>query len=161
MKNKNAQAWGFDLMIGVMIFVGGMAMIYLYTINYPGQEEDTIQTLQNEGQLFSESILSEGSPTNWNLTNVLRPGILSNGKINQTKLELFDNLTTINYNLTKSLFRLKNEYYFYFQEPVNISGTMKQTIGLLNSTSPQNLIKITRVVIYQTNVTTLKFYLWN
>jgi hypothetical protein len=160
MKKKKAQAWGFDLIIAATIFVAGMVMIYLYTLNYPSQEEDTIQTLKHQGETFSESLLSDGSPTAWTLTDVVRPGILSEGKIDQTKLELFDNLVTSDYNRTRSLFRLKDNFYIEFQENITLNGIVKGGIGIV-PTGEENLAKITRIVIYEGNLTSLNFYIWD
>jgi hypothetical protein len=161
MKTQNGQAWGFDLIIAVMIFLVGVILIYFYTINYPGQEQDEIQNLQYEGQILSETLLSDGSPVNWNMTNVLRPGILSNGKINQTKLAMFKDLSNAtNYQFARALFRMRNNYYIEFQNPIIISGQSTSLIGL-NRTNEKNLVKTTRVVIYENNLTTFKFYIWN
>lgn len=158
MENKNAQAWGFDLLTGFIIFIAGVILIYFYTINYPSAGEDAIQTLQNEGQILSETLLSEGSPPDWTSANVVRPGILSNGKINQTKLEQF---ALMDYSQTKSLFKIKDNYYIEFQDNITINGVEREGIGSPPPANAENLAKITRVVIYQNNITTFSFQIWN
>ena len=44
--HKKAQAWGFDLIIGSVIFTLGIAMFYFYTINI-SQESDSILNQMN------------------------------------------------------------------------------------------------------------------
>jgi len=45
MEMKKAQAWGFDLVVGMIIFVVGILSFYLYTTNLPGASEETVQHL--------------------------------------------------------------------------------------------------------------------
>ena len=89
---KKAQVWGFDLMIGSIIFVVGILVFYLYSLNSPDETLGTFSTLSHDGNLIAETLLSEGFPENWDEDNVTDPGILSNNKINQTKLERFYDL---------------------------------------------------------------------
>lgn len=154
MNKKRAQAWGFDLIVGAMIFLAGIAFFYFYTINYSNGGEEMYQALQKEGALISDSLLSEGSPPDWNEDTVVRIGILTNGRIDETKLQQFRTLAENNYAKTKSLFRIKNEYFIYFDEnPADGIG--------VSSAETKNLLKTTRVVIYQNKITTMNLYLWN
>lgn len=148
---KRAQAWGFDLIAGTMIFLAGMMLFYFYTINYSGGEGEILNVLHQEGELISDTLLSEGSPFNWDSSNVAKIGLLSGNKINETKWNYFKSL---NYNSTRVLFRIRNEYYVYFDEDES------NGIGLL-PINPKNLVKTTRVVVYQNNITTMKVYSWN
>lgn len=147
-KPKKAQAWGFDLIIAAVIFLVGVIFLYLYTINYPSGEEETLQNLQQEGELVADSLLSEGSPVYWNTSNVVRIGLLTDSKINQTKLDRFN---AIPYAQAKSLFRTRNEYYIQIEE--TLIGPEPET--------PENLVKITRVVVYNNNITTMNIQIWN
>lgn len=158
MKNKRGQGWGFDLVAAMIIFLAGILFLYFYTINYPSATEEIFQQLHHEGELVADSLLSEGSPSNWNQNNVVRIGLLNGNKINETKLETFSHL---DYNKTKYLFRINHEYYVKFQEPISFEGGIP-TDGIgLPPTNERNLAKITRVVIYNNEIKSLEIYAWN
>lgn len=154
MERKKAQAWGFDLAVGMIIFVVGILSFYLYTINIPSGMREVIQELQQEGESIADSLMSEGSPADWSVTNVVRIGLLSDERINQTKLDNFRNLASTDYNRTKSLFRTKEEYFIY------LDNDSSNGIGR-NATNAANLFKVTRVVVYNQSITTLNVYSWN
>lgn len=162
---KRGQAWGFDLMIAVTIFAVGIIIFYVYSINYPEEGRETLDKLYYEGNLIADSILSEGFPESWNSDNVIRIGILSNNKVNETKLEGIYNLTTETpggYFRTQGLFNTKYNYFFNFSEqiildrdpPLPIPGIGQQ------ATNPTNLIKITRFTSYQNKPVILDIYIW-
>ena len=68
---KKAQAWGFDLLIAFMIFIGGIIVFYLYSLNFPNETENTINTLTYEGSVVANAVLSSGFPSDWNENNVV------------------------------------------------------------------------------------------
>ncbi len=156
---KKAQAWGFDLLIAFMIFIGGIIVFYLYSLNFPNETENTINTLTYEGSVVANAVLSSGFPSDWNENNVVTPGILTNGKIDQTKIERLYNLTISNYEKTKSLFNTQYEYYLLFSENITIGGVEIPAIGN-NPQNPKNLIKITRIIIYKEKPITLDIQIW-
>lgn len=157
MKEKRGQAWGFDLMIAMVIFLGTMIFFYFYAINYPSEEDETFSKLQRQGFLIADSLMTEGSPRNWDENNVIRIGLLSDEVINQTKLETFANM---DYDETKSLFRIKDEYYVTMDQPFNIGGAQVAGIGQ-DYAGATNLAKVTRVVVYNNSIKTFYVYTWN
>jgi len=161
---KKAQAWGFDLVIGSILFIVGIIAFYIYALNAPEQGQEILNTLSYNGNLVANSLLSEGFPDNWNQNDVTRIGILNDNRINETKLEKFYTLHLNNYQRTKSLFNIKYEYF------VNLSGS-GQFVLLSDSTpisgignqppaDPENLIKTTRFTIYRNKPVTLNIYVW-
>ena len=157
--NKRGQAWGFDLMAGMLIFVAGIIIFYFYTINTPLETEQTLETLSREGEIISNAILSEGFPENWNEQNVISPGILSQNKINDTKLERFNNLTINNYQKTKALFNTRYEYYIFASENFTING--EEITGMGNTPSnDKNLIKISRLTVYKNKPIIFNVEIW-
>jgi hypothetical protein len=157
--SKRAQAWGIDLIAATAIFLTSIIFFYLYAMNYPTETENELQSLTYEAELVADSLLSEGLPIDWTPNNVIKIGLLSDNKINQTKLEYFYSLSA-NYQKTKSLFRVKNDYFVYFQEPMTINGSPVTGIGN-PAAANQNLIKISRIVVYNDNIATLNIYVWN
>ncbi|MBU0906524.1 MAG: hypothetical protein KKD18_04605 [Nanoarchaeota archaeon] len=148
---KEGQAWGFDLVVGMVIFIVGIVSFYLYTTNLSGASQEVIGQLQQEGEMIADSLMSEGSPIDWDASNVARIGVLSDARINETKWAEFKSLT---YGRTKALFRVRNEYFVY------IGNDVANGVGL-DASGATNLVKITRVVVYNQSVATLNIYSWN
>lgn len=159
MKNK-AQAWGLDIIVAASIFAVGIVTFYFYAINYSNQSQEIYQDLSYQGEKMADALLSTGYPENWNSTNVVTPGILTNSKVNNTKLENLYILANSNHNNTKSLLNINYNFYFNFSEPIIISGTHIQGIGEIYTNS-HNLIKITRLTTYNNKPVSLNIYVWN
>lgn len=157
--NKHAQAWGIDLMIASVIFTVAIVFFYFYALNEPNEAQETIDALYYDGKIITDSILSEGYPKNWNSTNVVTIGILSQNKINETKLERFYNRSDLTYAKTKTLFNTKYNYYFFLNEDMIIDGTTIQGIGK-EPLNDKNLIKITRFTVYKEKPMTAYLYVW-
>lgn len=157
--NKRAQAWGFDLMIASVIFIAGVIAFYFYALNTP-ETETRLNSLAYDGDIIASALLSEGFPENWNSGDVITPGILTDDKINDTKLESFNSLAMTNYAKTKALFNTNYDYYIYLSdENFTISGSEVEGIGNLPS-GQDDLIKISRVVIYENRALTLNIEVW-
>lgn len=165
--HKKAQGWGIDIIAAIMIFFFGIVLFYTYSINKSNESEVNFESLKYEGNLILGSILSEGYPVEWNSTNVNKIGILSDGKINHTKLEAFYNLTLSDYSLTRRLFTTKYHYFIFVEEnftfhngAVNIDGFGKPGFDR-NNINAENLIRINRVAIYNDKPSTFNLYIWN
>ena len=158
-RNKKAQGWGIDLVIAIVIFTVALVTFYFYALNQPGEAPEEIENLFYDGKLIASSILSEGYPEHWNLNNVIRIGILTDNKINESKLDNFWDLNVLNYPKTKSLFNTQYEYYFFLDVPMIIEGNPVEGIGNKPS-SPENLVAITRFTIYQNKPVTAHLYIW-
>ncbi len=156
MREKKAQGWGFDLVVASVIFTFAIMAFYIFAINYSTGGEEQFNTLIYEGQLVADSILSEGHPSDWNSSNVVRIGLLSGGKINQTKIDRFYNMTVnaTTYNRTKVLFNIAHDYNISFSSPVTIEGSQIYSLGITKGT-PENLIRVSRFTIYNNKPITL------
>jgi len=132
---KKAQAWGFDLMGAAIIFLVGITLLYVYALNISSEPEEVIDDLIYDGNLVSDLILSEGVPENWNQESVEVPGLLTNGKINQSKLNMFYDLYLNNYGRLKKLLNTRYDFYFYIdcseeQEIIYDSGDLCLDTGV-------------------------------
>ena len=156
---KKGQAWGFDLILASMIFIFAILGFYMFVFNYSVDGEETFNNLIYEGQLVADSLLGEGHPIDWNETNVVTIGIMSENKINETKLNRFYNLTINDYDKTKRLFNVKYDYYINFSKPVYIGGSYQYIMGQQNS-NPKNLIRISRFSIYDNTPITMNINIW-
>jgi len=158
-KRKRAQAWGIDLAVALIIFTVGILIFFFYTVNRPAEARENLDYMFYDGNLIADSLMSEGSPLDWDSSNVVTVGILSENKINETKLEQFYNLSIQDYSRTKQLFNTRFDYYFF------LSGNMSLYVGEVEGIgySPlneNNLVKITRFTIYKDKPTTAYFYIW-
>ena len=158
--SKKAQAWGLDLIFAITIFIGMLVFLYLHIFNISFDRQDTFNTLLYEGKVIGDSLLSEGFPQDWSGTNVVSIGILSNGEIDETKLEKFYNLSVSDYQKTKSLFNVANNYYIFFDMPITIGGNNVTGIGL-SPGETENLVKVTRVVIIDKKIDNINVYVWS
>ena len=162
---KRGQAWGFDLMVAVTIFLAAILVFFFYSINFPKESQETLDSLFYEGNIIADDLLSEGSPNNWNVTTLIKIGLLNENKINETKLALFYNYSSNNinpgtYSQTKSLLNTKYEYYVNFSKPITVEGNSVEGVGKQPSSNPKNLIRISRFTIYENEPTTLNIYVW-
>jgi hypothetical protein len=160
MSKKRGQAWGFDLIIGAVVFVVGVLGFYFFSINSQQEQSNKLQELNYAATSIADNILSEGLPSNWNQTKVIRIGITNNNKINQTKLDMFYNLSVTNYALTKSIFNTNKEYYVVFKTTVYINNQSITSIGKTPQ-NQKNLIKQTRLSVYRNKPITLEVYAWD
>ncbi len=159
---KQGQIWGFDLIIAVIIFLIGIVAIYVYVINFVSTSGDILESMFYDGYLLSNLILSEGSPKNWtSYDNVEIPGILSQKKINQTKLDFFYNLTDSeeDYKKLKKLLGIRYDFYFYFPG-IRVMGEDIDGIGKIPA-EQKNLVRIERFMIYENKPVKLTLYVWN
>lgn len=159
--SKHSQAWGMDLIIAVVIFSVGLIVFYVYSLNNPREAKETIDILSYEAKILASSILSEGYPKDWNAGNVVTIGILSENKINETKLERFYNLSTTNYEKTKRLFNTKYDYYFFLNETMIVYESIEiEGLGK-EPTNQKNLVKTTHFTIYKNKPVTAYLYVWD
>ncbi len=166
--NTKAQVWSLDVIIGVTLFLSAIILFYVYAINFSDEAQEKAQDLENDGKFVSSNLLSEGSPSDWNLTHVDVPGIANKNRINQTKLDLLYLLNSQDYNTTKRLLNTRFDFYLFFTQPLTANGTQIDGIGKpgLNRTTvitledPKNIIKTLRYVIYQNEPTVMNLYVW-
>jgi hypothetical protein len=151
MMELKAQAWGFDLMVGLMIFLFGVLFFYLYVINIPLTEEDEYDTLRDEAVVIANSLMSEGSPANWDQNNVVRIGLLSNSRVNESKWSEFDSL---DYQRARGLFRVVNDFYVYF------GGDYSGGVGAAIDSTNESVARVTRVVVRNNESETLNVLSW-
>jgi hypothetical protein len=164
--NKKAQTWYVDVMVGIAIFILAFTILMKSYVNLSPQD-NIIGGVKSEAILLSEILLSEGIPTDWNQINVIQPGIIKNNRIDEEKVH---KLKEIDYNSLKVLYPLRYDYYVYFENKdglvlVNGSygfgkpGITKE--NLLSLESPKNLVRISRVSIYNSSIVRMVVLVWS
>jgi len=163
--NKKAQAWGMDLAVAAAIFSLGIVTFYIYTLNSSTETEEGLDKLVYQAEVVASQLFSEGSPANWNSSNVIRIGILTDSKVDEDKLiELYE-LVNSDYKRTQRLFNTEYGYYIEFSHPLeageySISGVGDPAINSIEDVSSTNLIKVTRFTSYKGDLVTVYVYLW-
>jgi len=111
---KKAQIWSTDLVIASVIFIIGIVTAYLFIINFPGEAEESLDSLFYEGNLVATNILSEGVPLNWdsNPIGVVQPGILSNDRVDDSKQTQFAIMSTSQPDVLKRKLNTKFDFCF-------------------------------------------------
>ena len=141
--NKKAQGWGLDLIAALIIFIVILVTIITYAINYINTGSNELNYLFDEAGFASDIILSDNFP-----------GILTNEAIDPEKL---NNLISLNYQELKSELGLKDEFYIKFPG-LNANGN--DYIGKTNTTSVKNIVKYTRITIYNNKPINFDIYIW-
>ena len=161
---KRGQAWSMDIIIAFIIFLTAIIIFFIYSVNYSGEVEDILRKLTYDGEIIFESILSKGYPSDWITGNVVNLGIISEGRINETKLERFYTYVQNNYSESKGMFNTEYDYYFFLGENVTINSQEVEGFGKpgvnKNNIDSANLIKITRFTIYRDKPTAAYLYIW-
>ena len=156
---KRAQAWGFDITIAAIIFSLAVITFYLFSLNYSDEAGESLNALDYDANSIANALLSEGYPAQWNSGDVIKIGLLSNSRINETKLLSFKELSLSDYPKTKSIFNTLHNYEITFSENMTINSTTITSIGLTPS-SPQNLIKVTRLATYNNKPLVIYVNVW-
>lgn len=142
--NKRGQVWSFDLIVAGIIFLIGMVILIYYALNFSPQSANQLEELFYQGNLASELILSEEGG-----------GILSEGIVNQTKLDSFDVLSDEN---KRNFFGLNTNYYFVIDN-LDMGGG-RNSVGIMNTSSIESLVQITRLTIYKNKPVKFQLYVW-
>ena len=140
--------------------MAGMTLIYLYSYQLASRGERQLDAMNTIGERLANTLLSAGTPENWNRNTVTSIGILTDSTINQTKLEEWYALTLADYNATKRAFRTNYEYFVNFTQPIIIDSNQIQG-NRARACRNKNLIKISRFSVYQNNPVTIKILIWN
>ncbi|MBS3085589.1 hypothetical protein J4225_02790 [Candidatus Pacearchaeota archaeon] len=144
-RSKKAQAWSLDVVVAIVIFMAGVIILYVYAINYVNQGGQQLDDLLYQGNTAAELLLGDDEL-----------GLVSNGKINQDKLNDF---YASDYKLKKMRLGVKDDFYFILQN-LEVNGTLVGYAGLMNSTAVKNSIKVSRFSVYKNKPIKFQIYVW-
>jgi hypothetical protein len=113
--NSKGQTWVFDYIVGFLMFA--FLLILSLSLLRSIDAKSDYDLVSREVDFVSVALVSPGFPDNWNSSSVIFPGLLSDNKINKSKLDLFD---SFGYERTKALLRVTGEYWFYFKDESGI-----------------------------------------
>jgi len=177
MINRKSQSWTLEFILAMLIFVTAtVASIRMINSIYSGDEFQRIITISES---ISESMLSTGYPEDWNNNSVIRIGLLTEDKLNITKLEYLYNTE---YHESKRLLNTKYNYFMYFSynnqtisileiNNTKVCGYGSQEIIReysnntckisMNESQYKNIAKIVRLVAYNHSIIQMTVYVWN
>ncbi len=152
-----------------MLIFGSAILIYYKNItNLSDQDEELLDDLLIDAKLISNSLMSSGYQTNWNSDNVERIGITDDNRVSESKLAEF---SKIPYKESKKLFGTVYDFYVFFTDrnnniiPINSSseGIGKPGVNSTNIQTvenPKKLVKITRLIVKESDIKKMVIYLW-
>ena len=164
--NRKGMVWTTDFLIGLMLF---LVMILIAVKILLGMNTSQAGvSVYRDAVYVSDNLLSEGYPFNWTNQTVIMPGIAGNNRINTTKLS---NFTDIDYYRVKELLHVSSDFIFFIRNSTDIINTSRCIYGYnlttdenctprLDTITYDNLVRMDRIVLYQSKVVTLTVYAW-
>ena len=142
-----------------MIFFIVVFIYYGYAYSFNQDPNEIISELVMDAKAISASLITQGSPNDWNLTNVQIIGLTDgNQRIMQNKIDMIGNFS---YNNLSSILRTRYDYFIQLIELngsiINISG--KEGVGLAPY-NEDNVIAITRIVVYDSRLISMVVKVW-
>jgi len=154
--STKAQIISSDFIVALSVFLIIIAIIYSLWItkSYSIEEERRIASLGDSAILASNILMREGNPKYWNQTNVIDLGLQNNNRLNQTKIEM---LNDIGYKKVKSMLGLQNYEFF-----MNIYDSSNRTIfdfGYMGEA--KNIAKVKRAGILNESIVFIDIMVWS
>lgn len=99
-QRKKCQAWSFDVILAVVIFIGAFLLVYFL---FKSEKESPVEALRNDAEIIANELLSDSSSLN----------VVENGKIDEQKLQ---QLLDESYGELKSKVRVKSDFCIYLED---------------------------------------------
>ena len=168
--NTKAQVWTVDFIAGFMLFI--IVLLVGLSIIFRAAPASADQGLSRDAEHLSTVLVSTGTPTNWTSTNVLVPGLLTSTSISRIDTRKLQDFSNISYSRTKTLLGIRADYVFFFKNTTSVINITQCNYGypvatradctpILNTSDYKSLIKIERVVVYNSTPVMLVIYAWD
>lgn len=164
--STKSQVWSIDLTVAIIIFLTALVLFYKYSINITDMEKKEMGDFLLDGKIISSYLISKGYPEDWTTSDVTLIG-LTNGNmdINPNKVESFHDLTDSvpKYQQSKKLLSTTHDYYVFFEDKNNNTLTVRGVEGIggdYKTENPEDIIKITRFVYYNSTIIRMVLYIW-
>lgn len=171
-KNKKSQVWLSDYTLSMLLFALAALIAVKIIINSFSATTD-FQDLKSESAKISEILLSEGFPADWTNDTVIRPGLLTGKRLDETKVIHAMNNTYINYTFLKFMLQAKHEFAVVFESPndglINFSnsfcviGNSSVSLDCLNVSFNFNyhdMVQLNRLVVYNSSIVRMVVFIW-
>ncbi len=147
----------FSAIFMLFIFFLIFSIFFDYLVDNPAMTNDEFVSLQQESTRLTNALMLPGYPRHWNLTTVQRIGLVDDGLLNLSKLDLLSQLTsdTAGYSRSKSLLSIRHDYLIAFSPwDAALSNITKpgsfSSIKDLVGADVGIITKQERVILYQT-----------
>jgi hypothetical protein len=165
--SRKGQIWATDFVISMFLFI--VAALLVVKLVLLMVESSGFEAVRKDAVIVSETLMGEGYPKNWTNSSVIRIGLTNNNRLNVTKL---NNFSEIPYSSTKSLLNTHYDYFFYFKNSTEVLNITQCGYGhpdvnrvgcanTLENIDYDNLVKVDRVIIYNSTFITMRVYLWD
>ncbi|MEM5801300.1 MAG: hypothetical protein QW350_00340 [Candidatus Aenigmatarchaeota archaeon] len=154
--STKAQIISSDFIVATSIFLLFIAIIYSLwlTKTYYIEEEKRVIDIDDAAITASNIWLREGNPKYWNQSNIIDLGLENNNRLNQTKIDMLNDL---GYENVKKLAGL--ERYDFFMRIYNQNNQTLFRYGKIENA--KNIAKIKRVSILNGSIVFLDTIVWS
>ena len=180
-ESRKGQVWVGDLTISIVLFTAAAVLAFAIVMNSFSLGND-YSRLKADASRVGEYLLSEGTPPDWNESTVIRPGVLTGSRLNDSKLALAMAFSNSSYQSAKSRFQTNYDFMVVFQEANDtilpfgglcslgkpdtgidyaLNGSISCLSINLTGVSYQNLVRINRFVVYDSRIVKATVYMWN
>jgi hypothetical protein len=173
--NKKSQVWLSDYTLSMLLFILAALIAVKIIINSFSANTD-FQELRSESSKISEILLSEGFPVNND--TVIRPGLLTGKRLDETKVAQAMDSTYINYTSLKTMLQTKHDFLVIFQQTnstiinfTSLCAIGKPSVSIwdgiscsapnFNNIDHKNMVQLNRLVIYNSSIVRMVVYAWN
>ncbi|MBN2052764.1 hypothetical protein JW756_04640 [Candidatus Woesearchaeota archaeon] len=176
--------WISDYTIAMLLFIIA-ALISVKILINSFNTNTAFEELKDDAVKISETFLSEGYPVNWTNESAIRPGLLTGNRLDQAKVLHAMNNSYLNYTALKSKLQAKHDFLVIFQNRYNDMVEFNDELckigypsivinyttpapGITNCTNPifasisyDNMIKLTRLSVYNSDIVRMVVYVWD
>ncbi len=165
--DRIGQASVGDFMLGLIIIIVAV-LLAMKMVLVLGSSSD-FDDLQKQATTTSQTLMSEGYPADWNRTNVLQPGVLTDHKLNSSK---WDRLRSMSYDDLRPTLSGFYDFYTYLRNrthvinlsgcgvgspDVTVDGTCEPDFSFMIDS---DIIRVERLVAYNDTIISLVVVLW-
>ena len=163
---KKAQVWSIDFVVGLSLFSLLIVVTTYFLIN--SNQDNSFEIMHREASYLSNTIISSGTPDEWNETTVIVPGILSDGRLDFEKLAF---LNSLSYETLKSLYSVRADFAFFFRNKTDYFEVGDQCsygynlpsidcIPDLSALNYDDLVVINRFIPINNSIKNVVLYVW-
>ena len=171
--------WIGDVALSIILFTAACIIAFGIVMNSFSQGSE-FSEVRSDASKISEFLMSDGIPSDWNQSSIIRPGILTSNRINHTKVQAAMALSNSSYSLMQASLQTGHDFAVTVEDRngqmisfdgycvigkqgsitngTNSSGYCNTPV--FNSISSSNLAKITRIAIYNSTLVRVKVYVW-
>jgi hypothetical protein len=176
--NRRSQIWITDVTLSIILFTAASVIAFNIIMN-SFSVTNNYERIRADASRISEYLLSEGTPQDWNQTNVIRPGLLTGKRLNATKVYQAMNMTNTSYQSFKPSLQTENDFIIVFENRTGGIMTFQDYCSIgkpdtgmdktsyplfctLNMTGVEydDLVMIERFILYNSDIAKMVIYMW-